>query len=290
MLATMPVPPIDPETEDASEQSLASARNSSLFVTSFEKGLKILSAFDRTNTHMGLRDLMGVTQLDQSTVQRFTFTLHALGFLNKDPVSKKFSLSPKVLELGFSYLHANSLIDVVTPALYRLNNKWKESFNFIELSGTEVVYVARVPGQHTLSVDVLLGTRLPAYAAAPGRAMLSFMPETVVLKILDQSDLRKLTPETVTDRAELLEMFAAVRAKGYATAVDQCYMGDVSAAVPIFNGAGNPIAAINVSVPSARWSLEALEREIMPDLVAEASIISRNAGAWTRNSWFARSL
>jgi IclR family pca regulon transcriptional regulator len=265
-------------------------RESSLFVSSFEKGLLVLMAFDRTRSSLGMRDIMALTKLDQSTVQRFTHTLHTLGFLRKDPVTKRFALSPKVLQLGFAYLHTNSLVEYVTPTLYNLNAKLKECVNLTEMLGSDIVYVARVPGHHTISVDILLGTRMPAYAAAPGRAMLAHMTKAEVNTVLDGSDLRKLTPKTITNRGKILSILREVAELGYALAVDQCYEGDLSAAAPIFDSSGRVIAAINVSVPTARWDVEAARRRLVPEVMATAANISRGYGLWNHHPWFGKSL
>ena len=147
---------------DAPGNALDDARRSSLFVSSFEKGLRVLAAFGRDRPGMGLRELCAATGLDQSSVQRFAHTLHALGFLAKDPGTRKYSLTPRVLDLGFAYLHANALIESATPLLYEANAQCGETMNLTEMLGTEVVYVARAPGRHAISVDVVLGTRLPA--------------------------------------------------------------------------------------------------------------------------------
>lgn len=265
-------------------------RQSSLFVNSIEKGMTILTAFDRSQPVLGLRDLMAVTGLDQSSVQRFAHTLHTLGYLRKDPATRKFSLSPKVLELGFAYIHGSSLIDYVTPVLYRLNAKWGECFSMTEMVDAEVVFVARVPGHHTISVDVLLGTRMPAYAAASGRAMLAFMPRESVEEVFAQSELRLLTPHTVTDPADLMAALDDVRRQGYALAVDQCYLGDLTAAAPILNPQGLPVAAINVSVPTNRWNQEDVVTKLVPDLVEAAAHVSSSHIQWGSHSWFAKTL
>jgi IclR family pca regulon transcriptional regulator len=265
-------------------------RASSLFVASFEKGLRVLAAFDRERPQMGLREISHATGLDQSSVQRFAFTLLALGFLHKDERTRKYSLTPRVLELGFAYLQTNSLIESATPLLYEANKQCGESLNLSELIDTEIVYVARAPGHHVISVDILLGTRMPAYAAAAGRTMLAFLPREEAEGILDRSDLRALTPHTVTDRTALLALLDQVRRDGYALAEEQCFLGDLSAAAPIFGPGGRAIAALNVSVPSPRWSGAEVREKLVPLIVDTAARMSQRYGGARPAPWFARTI
>lgn len=251
------------------------SRQSTLFVGSLEKGLQILRTFDRERREMGLFEVAELSGLDKSSAQRFTYTLHALGYLRKDPSTKKYSLSPKVLELGLSYLYANGILETAMPHLYEANRQCGESLNITELLGTEVVYIARVPGQHVISVDLFLGLRIPAYACAPGRAMLAFLDEAVVEAILDHSELRKFTPKTIVSRSALMQELREIRKQKYSLAAEQCYVGELSAAAPIFDSRGMPVAAINVSVPTSRWNAEQVVEKLVPLIIEKAAAISR---------------
>ena len=265
---------------------LADKRRSTLFVTSFEKGLRVLAAFGRDRPQMGLRELCDATGLDASSVQRFAYTLHALGFLQKDERSRKYSLTPRVLDLGFAYLQSSSLIESATPLLYEANQQCGETLSLTELVGTEIVYVARAPGRHVISVDVLLGTRLPAFAAAAGRAFLAFMDRAAARAIIARSDLRKLTPHTEDNPARLLAQLDRIARKGYALASEQCYVGDISAAAPIFGPDGQPVAALNVSVPSSRWTGRQMEAELVPLLLQTAARMAQRLGGVHSVPWF----
>jgi PcaR/PcaU/PobR family beta-ketoadipate pathway transcriptional regulator len=276
-----PERPWSDEREDA-----ASARRSSLFVGSLEKGMQVLRAFDRERRVMGLSEIAEASGLDKSSVQRFTFTLHALGYLRKDESTRKYTLSPRVLELGFAYLQTDSLVEYATPRMYEANRQSGESVNITELLGTEVVYVARAPGRHVISVDIFLGMRIPAYACAPGRAILAFLDEAAAAAILDQSELRKFTPKTITSRSGLLRELAHIRSRGYAIAEEQCYEGEISIAAPIFNSTRQPIAALNISVPDSRWSAEQVEDQLAPIVIEASRGISPTHYAAGSHPWF----
>lgn len=267
------------------DDEMNKARQSSLFVGSLEKGLQILRVFDRERRDMGLSEIVEASGLDKSSVQRFTFTLHALGFLRKDDGTRKYTLSPRVLELGFTYLQTDRLLEYATPLLYDANRRCGESLNITELVSTEVVYVARAPGRHVISVDIFLGMRVPAYACAPGRAILAFLDMKAAAAIIDRSTLRKFTPKTIASRAGVLRELKKVRSFGYAIAEEQCYLGEISIAAPIFNGQGQPIAALNASVPNSRWTTDRAREELSPLVLETARAISRAQGAGG-HPWF----
>lgn len=261
-------------------------RGSSLFVGSLEKGLQILRVFDRERRVMGLSEIVQASGLDKSSVQRFTFTLHALGYLRKDASTRKYALSPRVLELGFAYLQTDSLVEYATPHMYEANRRSGETVNVTQLFDTEVVYVARAPGHHVISVDIFLGMRIPAYVCGPGRAILAFMEEAAAAAIIDRSELRKLTPKTVASRGGLMRELAQIRSKGYAIAEEQCYLGEISVAAPIFNGNREPIAALNISVPSSRWSIKQIEEQLVSIVIETSRAISPAHGSASSHPWF----
>lgn len=264
---------------------LEKARESSLFVGSLEKGLQVLQTFDREKRAMSLSEVVEAAGLDKSSAQRFTYTLHTLGYLKKDPTTRKFSLSPKVLGLGFSYLNANSMLQQAMPLLYEANRRCGETVNITELLDTEVVFIARVPGQHIISVDIFLGTRVPAYASASGRAILAHLPSNEAATVLDRTDLQKYTRRTIATRTGIERELNQVRSHGYAIAEEQCYIGEISAAAPILDANGYPIAALNVSVPTSRWTADTVRAELVPIILETANAISLAQGGTTAHRW-----
>lgn len=254
-------------------------RDSPLFVGSLEKGLRVLSAFDETHRSLRLTEIAVETGLDKSAAQRFTHTLYQLGYLRKDPKTKHYSLAPKVLELGFAYLRTDALVERATPFLMEANRKSEETVNLTELDGTEVVYVARVPSRHVISVDVILGTWLPAYCTAPGRAMLACLPEDEAMALLEASERVGYTPSTITDIGHLMEEIRKAAAEGFAIAAEEHYVGDLSIAAPVLDFSGRPVAAVNIAVPTGRWTVERMRRQLGPIVKRTAEEISRTEGS-----------
>lgn len=223
---------------------------------------------------LGLSEICDATGFDKSTAQRFTYTLHALGYLSRDEATRKYMLSAKLLEFGLSYLESDDLVGIATPLLQAANRECHETVNLTRLVDTEVTYVARIVGHHPLSVDILLGSRFPAYLTAPGRAMLSCMPEDRVAAILDASKLVKRTPKTLTSKSALMAEIRKARRQGFTIAVEQIYDGEISAAVPVGGVADPQPAAVNVSVPLSRWTESTVRERLIPILSRLAVAIS----------------
>ena len=263
------------------DEEMSKARASSLFVGSLEKGLQILRVFDRERRDMGLSEIVEASGLDKM----YGRALHVHAARARLPAQGRgdpeiHPVSGAVLELGFTYLQTDRLLEYATPLLYDANRRCGETLNITELVDTEVVYVARAPGRHVISVDIFLGMRVPAYACAPGRAILAFLDEKAAAAIIDRSTLRKITPKTIASRAGVLRELKTVRSSGYAIAEEQCYLGEISIAAPIFNGQGQPMAALNASVPNSRWTADRVRDKLSLLVVLEtARAISAGPGA-----------
>lgn len=253
-------------------------RPSALFVGSFEKGLRVLHAFDAARRPLRLTEIALATGLDKSGAQRFTATLESLGYLRKDEF-KRYQLTPKVLQLGFAYLQSETAIDTAVPFLQEAHAACEETVNFTQLDGVDVVWVVRLPSLHAVSVDLSVGARLPAFCTAPGRAILAYLPPEQALEILRRSNRVKRTPFTKTEMAVLTGELEAVRRNGFALANQESFVGDISTAAPVFDGAGRVIGAVNIAAPASRWSIEAVRQKLSPLIVTTAASISAANGA-----------
>ena len=149
---------------------MAEARNSD-FVQSLERGLSVIRAFDEDHRELTLSDVARATGLTRAAARRFLLTLVKLGYVHFD--SGRFSLRPRVLELGFAYLSSLSLPEVAQPHLEALVAKVNESSSISVLDDMDVVYVVRVPTRRIMSITLAVGTRLPAYATSMGRVLLA---------------------------------------------------------------------------------------------------------------------
>jgi IclR family transcriptional regulator, pca regulon regulatory protein len=236
------------------------------FVQSLERGLAVIRAFDADNPELTLSDVARTTGLTRAAARRFLLTLVELGYVRTD--GRKFGLRPRILELGYAYLSSLSLPEVALPHLEALVAEVHESCSVSLLDGHDIVYVARVPTKRIMTVAISVGTRFPAYATSMGRVLLANQPAEWLDSYLDTVELKPLTARTVTDPAKLRSTLTRIRNQGFAVVDQELEEGLRSMAVPIRDGSGTVIAAMNVSARTSRGSSEAIRRELLPPLQA----------------------
>lgn len=269
--------PVRNPLPDDTEKSQATAESrSSLFVGSTEKAFQVLHAFDGPKRHMTLADIARASGLDRSATQRLVYTLETLGYLRRIPDTRNYGLTPKVLQFSYNYVRANELIDKASPYLLDISRTLGETTNLQELDGHEIVFVARFPGHHLVNVDIAVGSRLPAYFTASGTAILSRLSDEQRREILARTRLEPITPHTETDPEKLLTRVRRVAEKGYAIIANETVLGDISVAAPVIDHRGLAAAAINISVPTTRWTVARVEAELAPHVQVAATSISKS--------------
>lgn len=252
----------------------AAATEPGWFVSSVDKAFQILRAFEQREGSLSLSDIAEVTGLDKSSVQRFTYTLAALGYLRKDQEVRRYTISPKVMSLGMIYLRTDPLVARARHLLYELNKTLDATVNMTVLDDTDVIYVVRYPGRQVVTVDVVLGMRRPAFCTATGRAMLSTMTDDEVADIVDRSKLLPYTEFTKTAPKAILAEVRKARAQGFAVTEQETSIGDISIAAPVRRADGRGTAAVNISVPAAEWKGADAARKLGPTIVDVARAMS----------------
>lgn len=256
----------------------ADSIDSRLFVGGAEKALLVLRAFQEHRHPQSLTEITESTGLGRSATQRFIYTLKALGYLRQDKSTKRYTLSPKVLDFGFAYLRNDYLVEKAFPYLLEASKRTDETVNLTELDDTEVIYVSRLPSRNLISVDILLGQRLPVYCTAPGRAILAGILPEQATDILERSDRQARTKHTVTELSEIERKLEEIRHFGYALSNQETFLGDISVAAAVRNHAGDVVAAINIAVPHPRWSIAEAERDLAPVVAETAWAITKALG------------
>jgi IclR family pca regulon transcriptional regulator len=241
------------------------------FVQSLARGLSVIRAFDATHAELSLSEVARRSGLTRAAARRFLLTLETLGYVRSD--ARVFALTPRVLELGFSYLSALSLPEIVQPHLETLSREVDESVSAAVLDDTDIVYVARVPTRRIMSVRITIGTRFPAYATSMGRVLLAGLPDESLTAALDASDVRDLTGRTLTDRSALAGEIQSVRGRGWSIVDGELEPGLRSVAVPLRARDGRVVAALNVSTSATRDSIDHVRDAYLPPLQRAAAAI-----------------
>jgi IclR family transcriptional regulator, pca regulon regulatory protein len=246
------------------------------YVQSLERGFAVLLAFDEELTHPTLAELAVKTGFSRPAVRRLLLTLQRLGYVAHD--GSRWTLTPRVLSIGQHYTATRAMIELAQPHLLRLAERTGESASLAELDGHEAVYVARVPVRRIMSINVAVGTRVPAYATSMGRVLLAWAGPEAVSRFLDEAELRARTPLTVTDPAELRQRLAQVRERGWSVVDGELEPGLLSAAVPVRDNTGRVVAALASSTSAGRLAPEKLVEETVPILLETAAAVSADLG------------
>ncbi|MGU3436055.1 IclR family transcriptional regulator domain-containing protein [Actinomycetes bacterium M1A6_2h] len=261
---------------------------SSDYVQSLARGLSVIRAFDATHSRRTLSDVARATDLTRATARRFLLTLVELGYVRTD--GSIFWLTPRVLELGYSYLSSLSLPEIAGPHLEALAEKVRESASVSILDGDDVVYVARVPVSRIMTVSITIGTRFPAYATSMGRVLLSGLSPAEFDAYLDRVHLSDLTSHTVDSVDKLRSAVDEVRAQGFAIVDQELEAGLRSLAAPIRDAAGTVVAAANISTQAARYSIDAIHETLVPAILITTAAIDTDlarVGASTQGKSYA---
>jgi IclR family pca regulon transcriptional regulator len=238
---------------------------------SLERGIAVIQAFSHERPALTLSEVARLTGITRATARRILLTLEEVGHVRSD--GRLFSLTPRVLTLGWAYLSSLNLWETAQPMMEELAQRTNESCSAATLDLPDVVYVARIPTRRIMTVSLGVGTRLPAYCTSIGRVLLADLPDAQLDAFLAGARLDRLTDRTITDPARLRAAIDAVRDRGWALVDQELELGLRSVAAPLRAG-GRTIAALNVAVAAPRVGLGELRDEIVPELRATAKRIS----------------
>lgn len=247
------------------------------FIQSLERGLAVINSFSRDRQTQTLSEVAQQAGLTRATARRILLTLTELGYVRQN--GRGFALTPRVLDLGYSFLSSFRVVELAQQPMERLVDEVKESSSMSILDNTEIVYVARVPTTRIMTIALALGSRLPVYPTSMGRVLLAGSSDDEISDYLAKTELRRLTPHTITDVSELWEKLEEVRAQGFALVDQELEEGVRSIAAPITNSRGDVIAAMNISCHAARVTVGRMKSEFKPRLIATAEEISDSARA-----------
>ncbi|MGH8234522.1 MAG: IclR family transcriptional regulator domain-containing protein [Rhodanobacteraceae bacterium] len=244
--------------------ALESFEDSEDYVQSLARGLRVLCAFDHDLHSPTLSQVAEHTGLSRAVVRRILLTLRHLGYVRSR--GRNFLLTPRVLELGYSYLTSLGLTELAQQSLEQLSQRVGESCSMAVLDGKDIVYVLRVPVRRVMSISLGVGARLPAFATSMGRVMLADLPDSKLSAWLHAQQFRTFTPHTIHTASALRRELLRVRTNGYALVVRELELGLCSIAVPIHSGDRRVVAGLNVGMPFSGGTPKRAVEQILPAL------------------------
>lgn len=227
-----------------------------------EKGLAVIEAFDLDKPRLSITEVATRAGLSRAAARRYLLTLTQIGYAHFD--GRRFSLTPRVLRLGQSYMHSARLPRLIHPKLTHLVQQTGDASSAGVLDTDDVISIAACSSSPHLSPRLQAGTRAPAYCTANGRVLMAFEPEARWESWLARQRLLPLTARTVTNAAALRQELLRTRDRGFAI-VDQELEPDLrTLAVPLYNSSGRVVAALNLGVSASRYSVDELATRGLP--------------------------
>ena len=248
------------------------------YVASVGKAFAVLKSFTSEHFELTLSEVAARADLDRGTAFRLIQTLIELGYLQAVPQSRRFRLGVACLDLGYTVLSHGSLRTIVEPLLRDLVPDVGDAASLGILDGGDVIYLARVgAGLDRHKMDRRPGSRIPAYSAALGHAMLAHLARDEQIRRLDARPRVKLSERTLTDLDALLDRLDLVKRKGHAVSDGENAYGLRTLATPILDAQGLVIAGLSVTVDAMRMDMPTFRDEALPRLMQVTSQVQELA-------------
>jgi IclR family transcriptional regulator, pca regulon regulatory protein len=247
------------------------------YLSTLERGLSVLRAFDEDHPEMTLTEVGVQTGLSPAVARRCLNTLVQLDYVAQH--GRKFLLRPAVLTFGSAFLSSMQIEQIVAPPLQHIRDQTGDSASLSVLSGRDILYVAHVSTDRRFRLATNVGTRYPFHATSMGKVLAAFAAPNIIDELLS-GEFARFTERTVIERSALADRLSMVRERGYDSALDELDYGIVSVAVPIFDRDRRAIAAINCSTSTTRISQDELVRTRLPLLRAAADEIETSLKRW----------
>jgi IclR family transcriptional regulator, pca regulon regulatory protein len=243
------------------------------FMTSLARGLAVIQAFSQRQCQLTVSQISTKTGFSRAAVRRCLYTLTKLGFAASDD-SRHFHLRPRVLALGHSYISSMPLAAMAQPILENVSHILHESCSVATLDRTDIVYIARANVTRIMSIDLVVGSRLPAFCTSMGRVLMADLPAEKLDEFLAGVEFKRYTERTVANAEKLRQILRLVQRNGYSIVDQELESGLRSMAVPIRDSAGRVVAALNVGAHAQRVSIQDLQVRFLPHLNAAAQELS----------------
>jgi IclR family pca regulon transcriptional regulator len=260
------------------EAQVARRDDSPDFIEAIARGLDVIRAFGPGQPAMTLAAVAGASQLPRPTARRILLTLEQLGYV-RQASGGGYELTPRVLDLGMSYILSRGLWEVAKPHMEALVAGTGESTSIAQLDGSDIVYVARVAVPKIVTLSVTIGTRFPAMQTSLGKVLLAALPLAEAEQVLAEPSRSGITPRWQPDAAERASVLREVRARGWALTDEQLAPGTGAGPAPGRPRHGRVIAALNVNSHAAETPLDVLVGHHLPLLLHAAGSISADWAA-----------
>ncbi|MBI5589647.1 MAG: helix-turn-helix domain-containing protein [Deltaproteobacteria bacterium] len=247
------------------------------FISTIERGLKILEIFGTAARGLTLTEVADSCQMNKTAASRFLYTFCDLGYLSRDE-NKRYFLSPKILSIGFGYLNSSSIRSICKPHIDQLSSELNTTANLAILDDTDVIYLYRREVKRYLNYDLYDGSKLPAYCTSPGKVLLAGLKDDELKNRIARMTLEPITRKTITSKEDFWEEMVRTRNRGYAISDRELSMDLCSVAVPLIDGQEMVVASINMTTASDDVK-NTFNETVVSKLLEKGRLISKLLGS-----------
>ncbi len=237
---------------------------SEYLIQSVSNACDILECFSLDEEEISINELVKRLGLNKTQVQRLLTTLEYRGFVEKSRITGGYKLGLKIFELGEVYTRRLQIFKKAKPVLEYIVSKCNETAYLGDLRGEYVVYLMSEETTKPVRAISRVGSRFRPHSTALGKAILAYMGEETVDRIYPEENLPTYTENTIKTKSQLKEELAKVRERGYSIDMEETEPGVNCVAVPVFNYTTRVVAGISISGPVTRFSMERIEKELVP--------------------------
>jgi IclR family pca regulon transcriptional regulator len=238
-----------------------------------ERGLEVIQVFSRERPALTLSEVAQLAGITRASARRILLTLQMLGFMRSD--GRIFSPTPRLLSLGWAYLSSLSFTETAGLLLEELSDRVNEACSAATLDLPDAVYVARVPTRRIVSINLDIGSRVPALHSSMGRVLLADLPAEQVSAFVRGQRVPRYTEYTIVDSEAIIAEIDAAREKSHAIVDQELEIGLRSIAAPVRRADGRVVAAVNISAVASRVTVRGMRAQMLPSLLETAEAISR---------------
>jgi len=244
-------------------------------IQSVYHALDLLEQFNGDVDELGVTELSKRLKLHKNNVFRLLATLESRNYIEQNKVTENYRLGLKTLELGQTFIKQMGLLRQSRPVLERLVKECNETTYVAIMKEFQIVYLDVVETDMTVRVVPRVGAQLPAFCTAAGKVQIAYMSDEELANYLPAKELKRFTPNTITDRNELKKRIAEL---GYAIDNEELDIGVRCIGAPIRDYTRRIIGAVSISGPSMRLSDERMEKVLIPMVKKAAEEISTKLG------------
>lgn len=247
-------------------------------IQSVVHALDILEAFKGSKEDLGVTELSKRLKLHKNNVFRLLATLETRGYIEQNKQTENYRLGIKTFEMGQAFLAQTGLLKQARSVMEDLVKACNETVYIGVLREDRAVYLDIAETTHSVRVANRVGTLLPAYCTAVGKAQLAYLSEDELSRVFTKAKLPPFTKHTITERDKLVTHLKDVAKRGYSLDLEEFEPDVLCIGVPIMDYTGRAVAGMCISGPGCRMSRKRMETELLPLVRAAGAEVSKKLG------------